>query len=151
MTDEREVFTILESDSTANGVKLPARAIGDAATGNHLPGIIAVDNSGNYVLIPVKIAGQAPGNALPGMIALDSAGFLTYLNLNASGELPVSIAGGGIKKQAEGLVVGVLGSPEIAASITLTANKGHECLQSCVALSSLFFGWELHLRNFANC
>lgn len=62
MTDTREVFTILEDDSTAVGVKLPAR-LGDgtiAVAGNHVPVVGWQNSAGNYIVPSLTAAGAVP-------------------------------------------------------------------------------------------
>lgn len=96
MADTREVFTILEDNSTAEGVKLPARASGDAAGGNHIPALVSKDGAGNYQLIQQRAAGAAvTGNELPVLPAEDLAGNYEHIQVREEGdavggnELPV--------------------------------------------------------------
>ncbi len=88
MADKREVFTILEDDSTAEGVKLPARAEGDTSGGNHAPVMAAKDDAGNYKLIELKAQGAAAGteDAVVVLGAVDSSGNLEYVDLRTAGQ-----------------------------------------------------------------
>ena len=134
MSDKRDVFTILEDNSTAEGGKLPARAEGDAIGGNHVPSLVAKDAAGNYALIEKRAAGDAvpsglaalpvkdlagnvqyinardEGNAisgvdaLPGLVAKDLSSNFAYLKVNADGELLVSAAGDGTELKSTAIV-----------------------------------------------
>lgn len=88
MALKREVFTIVEDNSTQEGVKLPARSESDAVGGNHIPAITAKDSSGNYQLTSVRTAGQAAAgvNSTPTLPAKDLAGNLQALNLRDEGD-----------------------------------------------------------------
>jgi hypothetical protein len=87
MADSRTVFTILEDNSTGAGVKLPARAAGDASGGNHAPVITAKDSSGNYQLIEQRLQGQSASTvgALPVLGAKDLNGDLQLINARDEG------------------------------------------------------------------
>lgn len=93
MSDKREVFTILEDDGTGEGVKLPARAEGVAAAGNHAPVMAAKDDAGNYKLIEMKAAGAAAGSedAVVGLNAVDSAGNLAYNEVRDAGQASAGV------------------------------------------------------------
>jgi len=67
MADARELFTVVEDDSTGEGVKLPARIEGDAsAAKNGLIGYSFKDSSGNVILPQLTVSGAVktdPGAA----------------------------------------------------------------------------------------
>lgn len=88
MADQRSVFTILEDDSSAAGVKLPARAEGDAVSGNHVPAIIAKDSSGNYQLLQLRDQGDSAAgvDSVPVLPVKDSAGNLQLINARDEGD-----------------------------------------------------------------
>ena len=88
MSDQREVFTILEDFTTGAGVRLPARQTGDTVGDNHVPVLGAEDSGGLYRLLEVRDAGEASSgvNSVVGMISEDSAGNLQYLQLRDAGE-----------------------------------------------------------------
>jgi hypothetical protein len=88
MAESREVFTILEDNSTAAGVKLAARAEGDAAGGNHVPSVVAKDSSGNYKLIEVRDAGDAAAgvDSVPVLSVKDLSGNLQAINARDEGD-----------------------------------------------------------------
>lgn len=87
MSETRTVFTILEDNTTAEGVKLPARAEGDAKGGNHAPVIDSVDSSGNYILNEKRTQGQAASGVSmqPSLGAKDLAGDLQLINQRLEG------------------------------------------------------------------
>lgn len=88
MADKREVFTIIEDNSTAEGIKLPGRAQGDAAGSNHVPAMVAKDSSGNYQLIEMRQEGDAAAtlNSFPSLAVKDSSGNLQYINSRDEGD-----------------------------------------------------------------
>jgi hypothetical protein len=88
MADSRTVFTILEDNSTAEGVKLPARTEGATVGGNHVPSMVAKDASGNYKLIETRDAGAASSgvDSLPILPVKDLAGNLQYINARDAGD-----------------------------------------------------------------
>lgn len=92
MSDKREVFTILEDNTSAEGVKLPARVSGDTVGGNNVPVLAGKDDSGNFIHLPVKQAGNAPDDAQPSLSAVDVSGNLQYTNIRAAGADPVGSA-----------------------------------------------------------
>ena len=87
MADVREVFTIVEDNTTGEGIKLPGRAQGDAAGSNHMPAMVAKDSSGNYELIEQRLQGQAASlvGSLPVLPVKDLAGDLQLINARDEG------------------------------------------------------------------
>lgn len=87
MANEREVFTILENDSTGAGVKLPARQAGDTYGGNSVPVISHKSVAGQFISLDSRQAGAASAglDAQVGLIAADLAGVLRYLQLRDEG------------------------------------------------------------------
>jgi len=88
MAETRTVFTILENNSTAEGVKLPARSEGDAVGGNHAPAVIAKDSAGNYSLIELASEGDASTgvNKLPSLPVMDLSGDMQQINARDEGD-----------------------------------------------------------------
>ena len=93
MADIREVFTIIENDSTGAGEKLPARTDGgQAATGNHMGVLAFKDNAGDDV----------------------------KPQLTASGAIPTSpVAAGTSQSASAAITVAALATEETVASITV--------------------------------
>lgn len=87
MANEREVFTILENDSTGAGVKLPARQAGDTYGGNQVPVISHKSVGGAFISLDSRQAGAASAglDAQPGLVASDLAGNLQYIALRDEG------------------------------------------------------------------
>lgn len=87
MANKREVFTILENDSTAEGVKLPARQAGDSYGGNSVPVIGHKNAAGNFIGLDSRQVGAAGAglDAQPGLVASDLAGNLQYIALRDEG------------------------------------------------------------------
>lgn len=87
MANEREVFTILENDSTGAGVKLPARQAGDTYGGNQVPVISHKNAAGNFISLDSRQVGSSGAalDAQPGLIAVDLAGLLQYLQVRDAG------------------------------------------------------------------
>ncbi len=132
MADVREVFTILEDNATAAGVKLPARAEGAAVAGNHVPVAAAKDGAGNYQLVPIRAEGAAvAGNELPVLPAKDSGGNWAHIPLDASGRIPVSTfpSSAGTKISDSDTVVGVLNTATDIVVLTLAVATAYEIPQ----------------------
>ena len=93
MADKREVFTIVEDNSTAEGIKLPGRAQGDVAGSNHIPAMVAKDTSGNYQLVPLRDAGDAVSgvDSLPVLAVKDLAGNFQYINARDEGDAKTGV------------------------------------------------------------
>jgi len=87
MANEREVFTILENDSTGAGVKLPARQAGDTYGGNSVPVISHKSVGGAFISLDSRQVGAASAglDAQPGLVASDLAGNLQYIALRDEG------------------------------------------------------------------
>lgn len=85
MSQKREVFTILEDDTSKEGVKLPARTSGTAVAGNQVPVLAGVKSDGTFKNLPVKAAGDAIGDAIPSLSAQDVGAVLRYLQQRLEG------------------------------------------------------------------
>ena len=88
MSDLRHVFTIVEDISTAEGVRLPARAQGDSSGDNHMPAMVAKETSGNYALLELRNEGDAASavDVPPVMPVKDLSGNLQYINARDEGD-----------------------------------------------------------------
>jgi hypothetical protein len=88
MADLREVFTIVEDNTTGEGIKLPGRQEGDAIGSNHMPAMVAKDGSGNYKLIELRAAGAAAASTafVPVLPVKDLAGNLQQINARDEGD-----------------------------------------------------------------
>jgi hypothetical protein len=93
MSDQREVFTILEDFTTSAGVRLPARAEGDSAGDNHVPAVTAKDGSGNYKLLEMRDEGDSATGVdlLPSAIAKDLSGNFKLLETRDEGDAVVGV------------------------------------------------------------
>jgi hypothetical protein len=133
MSNEREVFTILE-DADGAGVALKKKAEGDAAAGANLVPAAVGKKAGNFVLLPVSTEGSDIGDAMPGLVAKDAAGDLKYLKVNADGEVLVSAEQEGTEIADEASVLGVLATQTEVVALTLAASEDYqdvEVLASC--------------------
>lgn len=143
MAEKREVFTILEDDTSAAGVKLPARAVGTAAAGNHMPVLAGQEQGGTYTLIKQAAEGETiAGDETPVLPCKDSTGKWAHIPLNGDGEVIVSLEGGGSRKRNHATIVGVIGSFVELASITLAATTDYEAPMIVVSASHPTL-WEL--------
>jgi len=93
MADEREVFTIVEDDTTAAGVKLPARIEGQAsAAKNGLIGFSFKDSSGNVILPALNAAGQLPVTVEASMICINDSGTILGVLNTATDVVTLALA-----------------------------------------------------------
>lgn len=172
MAEQREVFTILEDNSTAAGVKLPARATGDASGGNHVPSLVAFDNSSNYALIQLRAIGNSvagnhvasvvaqddtgyqlirlraegdtvTGVEIPVLPAKDSAGDYAHIPINASGQIPVSLDIGTELSDNGTVTSTALNTEDIVATVSLTASTDYKSLDISVA-STFHTTWKVY-------
>lgn len=90
MAETREVFTIVENDSTAAGEKLPARQDGvTAATGNNIGALVFKDNSGNDVKVQLAASGAVPVAVEPSGTAESASAVVTIAALSTEQDVAV--------------------------------------------------------------
>lgn len=144
MADGREVFTILENNSTAAGVKLPARSEGDAVGGNHVPVALAKDGSGNYQLLPIRAEGAAvAGNEVPVLAAKTASGNWAHVPLDVNNRVPTADYLGSLATlKAHDVVEAVLSTPVDTAVITLTNDVAYR-VPDFISAASALTTWEL--------
>lgn len=145
MAEGREVFTILEDNATADGVKLPARSEGVAVAGNHIPSLVAKDGAGAYQLVPIRAEGATvAGNELPVLAVKNVSGQWVHIPLDSFSRIPVTtfVGSPGTRLKARAAVNGVLNTATDVCTITLAVATVYE-MPDFISSTTFHTLWEL--------